>query len=309
MNNLVSIIIPIGSIESYINECLECVLKQTYKNIEVIIVNKFSKDNTMKICNYYSKKDKRVKVINIDARKSLNPKNVGIENSKGQYITFIDGGDRVSEDYIEYLLDKAKNNMDMVCVNSHDISKKSNYSKQYSIYKGKDVLEQYLHMNLRSTSYGKLYKRELFNDIKYPECNIYDDFMTTYKLYDKANKVFNSKLNKYYIVEDKNIKAAEISDKDKMMKMQACLNMLEFIENNYPNLIDYCKTKICYEAIALFKIMKDDKSKRQLYKYIKLYRKYALRDSRFNFSKKLLCIRSIFGYNFMKISFYLEKSV
>lgn len=310
MNNLVSIVVLVGDVESYINECLESLVKQTHRNIEILLVNKGSKDNTMKICEYYERKDRRIHIINVDARTSKNKKNVGIKNSNGKYITFVDAGDRVSPDYIEYMFNKMQEDKaDIVCVRSYNSDEKKKYPRLYKIYKNKDILENYLHMNLKSSFYAKLYKKSLFDDIEYPEVEFCDDLMTTYKLYDKASRVVDSGLNKYCVVVNKRYLKDRAKDKDKMKKMEACFDMLNFFETNYPEYVDYCKTKICYEAIDLFRNVTDKSYRRQLYNYIKIYRKYALKDKRFEFDKKSLCIRSMLGYNFMKLSFYLEKSI
>lgn len=308
--DLVSIIVLVNNVESFINQCLDSIVKQTYKRIEIIIVNKGSKDNTMKICEYYAKKDKRINIVNVDARSSKNKKNIGIENSKGKYITFVDGGDILADDFIEYTYNKMVDEQaDIVCVNAYRNNKKKKYSKNYSVYKKNSALENYLHMNLRSNFYAKLYKKSLFNDVTYPNCEIYDDFMVTYKLYAKAEIVVNSSLNKYCVVENKRKYKDRITDQNRIKKMEACFDMLTFIETDYPKLVDYCKTKICYEAIDLFRNVTDREYRKQLYSYIKLYRRYAINDKRFDFSKKSLCIRSILGYHFMLLSFYLEKEI
>lgn len=310
MNDLVSVIVLISDVESFINMCLDSIVKQTHRNMEIIIVNKGSKDNTMKICDYYARKDKRIHIINIDARTNKNKKNVGIENSHGKYITFIDAGDRISTDYIEYMYNKMiDDKADIVCVRDYKNDEKKKYSRTYRVYKDKDILENYLHMNLKSSFYGKLYKKSLFKDIEYPDCDFYDDTMTTYRLYDKASRVVNSGLNKYCVVVNKNHLKDSAKEKDKMKKIEACFDMLDYFEMHYPDLVDYCKTKICYEAIDLFRNVKDRVYRKQLYDYIKMYRKYAIYDKRFKFDKKYLCLRSMFGFSFMKLSFYLEKKI
>lgn len=305
MNDLISIIVLIKDAESHINLCLESIAKQTYNKIEVLLVNKDSKDNTMKVCKYYEKNDKRFRIININEKSDKNEKNVGIEHSKGKFITFIDAGDRISKDYIEYMYNYVyEEKADIVCTLPYEKGKKNRTSIYYNVYEKEDILSNYFHMNINSSFYGKLYKKSLFSGIKYPEVEYYDDFLTTYKLYEKASKVITSSSNKYCIIKGKNL---NMTDEDKIKKIDACLDMLDFVDKKREDLSDECKTKICYEAIDLFRNIKDKTYRKQLYNYIKLYRNYALKDKRFDFNKKSLCIRSILGYNFMRLSFYLEK--
>lgn len=304
MNKLVSVIVIVRNDEAYINECLTSILKQTYEDMEILIMNEESTDNSMKICEYYKKQDKRIRII--DTPKDENPKNYGISKAKGDYITFVYGSDRITKGYIAYLYNHlVREDADIMCVS--DYKKYTKGSLGYNIYNGKEVIENYLHMNLKSACYGKLYKKSLFKNIKYPTNTYFDDAKTTYKLYDKANRVVMSDINMYAIVNRYNYDT--LTDKEKMDKIKACFDLLDFIQEEYPYLSDYCKTKVCYEAIDLFRRVKDEKYKRQLYNYVKIYRKYALKDKRFSFQKKFLCIRSILGYNMMKLSFYLEKNI
>ena len=309
MKDLVSVVVLVDNVESFINVSIDSILKQTYKNLEIILVDRGSKDNTLKICEYYAKKDRRVKLVEISSKTGQNSKNIGIKYSHGKYITFVDGGDILANNYIEYMLDKIKvEDADIVSIGSYKSNESKKSSRLYRVYEGSDILKNYLHMNLRSNYYAKLYKKSLFDSIKYPECKFYDDFMTTYKLYDKSKKVILSGLNKYCIVTDKREVKDDITDEERMKKVNACFEMLKFFEKEHPELVNYCKTKICYECISLFREVDDRIYRRQLYRYIKLYRPYAIRDKRFGMNKKSLCIRTMFGYHFMRLSFFLEKS-
>lgn len=309
MKDLVSVIVLVNNVESFINLSLDSILKQTYKNIEVILVDRGSKDNTSKICEYYAKKDRRVKLVEVSSSTGQNSKNIGLKHSRGKYVTFVDGGDIIASNYIEYMMERMLDEeADIVCVDHYKNNEPDKSDRHYRIFENSYILRNYLHMNLRSNYYAKLYRKDLFDGIKYPEVKHYDDFMTTYKLYDKAKKVVSSGLNKYCVVTEKNTYGEGITDKECMKKIDACFEMLKFFEEKYPELVKYCKTKMCYEFISLFRETNDRMYRRQIYRYIKLYRSYALHDQRFNFSKKMLCIRTMFGYHFMRLSFFLEKS-
>ena len=305
MEELVSVIVIVRNEEEYINECLTSIIKQTHENMEILIINEGSTDHTMKICEYYKKQDKRIKIFDLPADE--NAKNFGISKAKGDYITFVYGSDRISKGYIAYLYKHLiREDADIMCVASYDNKKYSKGSLGYNIYKDEEIMENYLHMNLKSACYGKLYKKSLFKNIKYPTNTYFDDAKTTFRLFDASKKVVMSNINMYAVVNRYNY--SSLKDTKKMDKIKACLELLDFIEKNYPDLTDYCKTKVCYEAIDLFRKVEGEKYKKQLFNYVKVYRKYALKDKRFNFQKKLLCIRSIFGYHMMKLSFFLEKN-
>ena len=95
-SELISIIVPVYKVEKYIDRCVESIINQTYKNIEIILVDDGSPDNCPKICDEWAKKDKRIRVIHKENRGVSSARNVGIDVAKGKYIGFVD-----SDDYIE----------------------------------------------------------------------------------------------------------------------------------------------------------------------------------------------------------------
>lgn len=109
-NPIVSIIIPIYNGSNYIDKCFDSILKQTYKNIEVVFVNDESKDNSLQILENYSKKYNFIKIINQKNSGQAIARNNGIKNSSGKYITFVDQDDYIDNDYIETLVSNIKDN-------------------------------------------------------------------------------------------------------------------------------------------------------------------------------------------------------
>ena len=306
MNSLVSVIVPIENVESYISVCVESIIKQTYNNLEVILACKELNDNSMKICKYYEKKDKRVKVIKVSIDKEENLKSIGLSKAKGKYVTFVDGGDTITKNFIEYmveLIDKEK--ADLVSAKYYIKGKRQRKITYYEVYDKNEIMPNYMHMKFKSTLCSKLFKKDLFDEINFPDETYFDDFLLGYRLFDKANKMVNSNLEVYLLNKDKDKQI--IRDYDRMKKIGGCFDMLTFIEERYPDLVNYCKTKVCFEAIDLFRSVKDKDYSKQIYSYIKLYRKYALHDERIDISKKMLCMRSILGYHIMKLSFNLEE--
>ena len=111
----VSIIVPIYNVENYINDCLNSLINQTLKNIEIILVDDGSSDSSGKICDNYAKKDKRIVVIHQKNKKQGGARNTGIEIARGKYITFVDSDDWVKNDFAEKLYNKAiQTNADIV---------------------------------------------------------------------------------------------------------------------------------------------------------------------------------------------------
>lgn len=106
--DLVTIIVPVYNVENYLNRCLDSIIKQSYKNLDIILINDGSTDNSLKICNNYAKNDTRITVINIENSGPSICRNIGLEKAKGGYISFVDSDDYIEKNFIETLLKTKK---------------------------------------------------------------------------------------------------------------------------------------------------------------------------------------------------------
>lgn len=167
-DKLVSIIVPVYNIDTYIASCLNSILNQTYKNIEVIIINDGSTDKTLSICEKYALNDSRITLINQENAGVSMARNRGLSLAKGEYLTFIDGDDFVYETYIEKLIVNA-------IANRADISALSYLEKwpkkeikyggtgKIIVYNNQEALEDFLtEKNIKQSICCKLYKKEIY---------------------------------------------------------------------------------------------------------------------------------------------------
>jgi len=106
MNDLISIIVPVYNVEKYLRKCIDSIINQTYENIDIILIDDGSTDSSSEICNEYSKKDKRIKVIHKENRGVSSARNEGIKHARGEWITFIDSDDWIEKNFCEILLKK-----------------------------------------------------------------------------------------------------------------------------------------------------------------------------------------------------------
>lgn len=203
-NDLISIIIPVYKVEKYLEKCIESVLKQTYTNLQIILVDDGSPDNCGKICDEYAKKDSRIEVIHKANGGLSDARNVGISKAKGRYIGFVDSDDYIKEDMYEILLNLIKKyDADVSICNLYDvidgnecIRNKENGIREYSRI---DILKEILlDKNIQSYAWNKLYKKELFDEIKYPIGKKYEDIGTTFYLFEKCNKIVVTSEPEYY---------------------------------------------------------------------------------------------------------------
>ena len=150
MEDLISVVVPIYNVENYIKKCVDSILSQTYKNLEIILVDDGSPDNCPQICDEYAQKDNRIKVIHKENGGLSDARNAGIDISKGKFITFIDSDDYIEKDYVEVLYNSIKENASDMAIGSHKaiydngtILNKETGEK--SVLDSKNVLERILY--------------------------------------------------------------------------------------------------------------------------------------------------------------------
>jgi glycosyltransferase involved in cell wall biosynthesis len=204
-----SIIVPIYNVENYVRQCINSILNQTYTNFELILVDDGSTDKSGKICDEYSIKDTRIKVIHKENGGLSSARNSGLDIATGDLIGFIDGDDFIEDDMYEVMYQLlVEFNADIVECNFKKVMEKSlNPLENDEIYDGKIeigdnwfALKKLLEQPIRNVAWNKLYKRELFVNLRYPN-KLYEDGFLTYKLFYKQKKYVFVNLDKYNYVQ------------------------------------------------------------------------------------------------------------
>ena len=238
---MVSIILNVYNGEKYIKKCLDSIINQTFKDIEIIIVNDGSTDNTNKILKTY--KDKRIKIINQENMGLSLSRNVGIDNAKGEYLYFVDVDDYLEKDAIEYLYNLSiKYKADIstcIPIDRYDYETKIvNEEEKIEVLTSEEMLKRTLLIKHREgTTWNKLFKKKLFNKVRF-ENRIINDVVTTYKLVMNANKIVYSNQIKYnYYRHDESI-ISKKRTKYMIDLYDAALERYEEVKNIYPNMIE-----------------------------------------------------------------------
>lgn len=200
----ISIILPVYNVDEYLNQCLESLQKQTYKNIEVIMIDDGSKDKSGLICDNWQKKDKRFRVIHKKNEGLSKARNIGIKYASGKWIMFVDSDDWVTEDFcLDAIKTMNEENADICVFNFIMYWNDDKYVKCNEFQKrcldSERAIRKLVCGELENYAWNKIYKKELFKGVKYPEGKLWEDIGTTYKLFLNANKVsFCEKYNYYY---------------------------------------------------------------------------------------------------------------
>lgn len=204
---LVSIIIPVYNVEMYLEQCINSVIYQTYKNIEVILVDDGSTDDSGTICDHFAEKDNRVTVIHKNNGGPSSARNAGIEICKGEFIYFLDSDDYIAEDtitkYVQYLeqfgADVMQGSVRYFSDNEADQTAINRDSLQVELFHTEQALKMMmLDYKLCHNAAGSLYKAKLFDKIRFPEGVLYEDLATTFYVMKEAGKILYCDDKRYY---------------------------------------------------------------------------------------------------------------
>jgi glycosyltransferase involved in cell wall biosynthesis len=203
---LVSIVIPVYKVEKYIYGCLESVITQSYKNLEIILVDDGSPDKCGIICDKFAKIDQRINVIHKKNGGVSEARNYGIEKARGDYITFVDSDDQIHPEMIKYLVEGLeKSGADIsICGYSKvlepvDEFPKLNLSNDWKVKSGEKVCERMYKKDASLVVvYKKMYKKELWRKLRFPVGKIHEDEFLSYKLFMNSVKIAYSEDKLYY---------------------------------------------------------------------------------------------------------------
>lgn len=238
MNDLVSIIIPIYNVEQYLNECIDSVIKQTYSNIEIILVDDGSPDKCPQICDEWVRRDSRISVIHKENGGLSDARNVGIDVIHGSYILFVDSDDWIEYDMVEKMLDVIKKEKADICAcgimyeyPSRAVIRKVDQFKGNS---SETLGRLYNDTHYPVSALNKLYKCECWKKLRFPIGKLCEDAFTTYLLIDQADTIVQIPNAFYhYRIRENSIMTSNFNHK-KMDEEEAWRVNYEFMSIHYP---------------------------------------------------------------------------
>ena len=221
MRHLISVIVPVYNVEQYLKECIHSILKQTYQNFEMILVDDGSTDRSGEICDEYSLKDERIKVIQKVNGGLSSARNTGIEEAKGSFFAFIDSDDYIDKVFLEALYHQLMEKDADICECSF-FRLKHNKLIPERLFHSETLDNETAVRRLFASPYesfvvtwNKLYKKSLFEKIRFPEGKLQEDEFTTYKLLYQSRKIayVNQNLYIYRIRENSIMKSGRSVEK------------------------------------------------------------------------------------------------
>jgi glycosyltransferase involved in cell wall biosynthesis len=189
MSSLISIIVPVYNVELYIEQCIESIISQTYMNIEIILVDDGSTDNSPFVCDEYAKKDSRIKVIHKSNGGLSSARNAGLKKALGDYIGFIDSDDYISPTMFQYLMNNMDENVGIVScqIFTDSYGKIGIFRCGDSINAIKDIkadeyLRESLFLKASFVAWNKLYRKSFIDNIYFEEGRNNEDVLFLYEI-------------------------------------------------------------------------------------------------------------------------------
>lgn len=208
-NALISVIIPVYNVMPYLKKCIESVIHQTYRNLEILLIDDGSDDGSEMICDYYKKQDNRIKVFHKDNGGLASARNHGLRYATGDYIGFVDSDDYIDVKMYERLIVYMHKSIDIVAcgVREEHIKKykrkycASNFTLEYQILDRQEAIRELLLVRKVGFSVcNKLFKRKLFNNIVFPEGRSSEDLPVVYEIVCNINYIANNGYADYHYV-------------------------------------------------------------------------------------------------------------
>ncbi len=313
MTPLISVIIPVYNVEKYIEMSIKSVIEQSYKNIEIILVDDGSTDNSGNICDTFARKDNRVRVIHKKNSGVSAARNTGINASEGEYICFIDSDDYITEDYVKHMYDVAvKYDTDITTSNQFkiwndgktvELFKRNEPYGTVTLKSGTETLSDMLYgKTCYATCCCKLYKKDIFKDIRFPEYRMGEDSFTMYKCFLKATSVAHLYQPDYYYVQHESSAMHSVDYSRFYDYIELSDAFMRIVSKNHPELFLPAVNRLIENNFWVYMKMRKEPVKygkhlNHITKNIKIYRKYALRDKNVCLRTRTACLLSFFGMN------------
>lgn len=293
---LISVIVPIYNMEQYLKRCVESILKQTYKNLEIILVDDGSTDSSPKMCDEYTKVDERIKVYHKENGGLSDAKNFGLKKATGEYVGFVDSDDWIEEEMYETMYSELKETKSNIVICGRYIEYEGGETKKW-YNNNKLVMEKeqsliYLNSfyNFDMSSCDKLYERRIFDNIEFPYKKKCEDAYVTYLLFDKADRVtYIPKCFYHYFQRDGSISRNSGINMD---YIYAAEEQLEFFKTKYPSIKYIAETNYVFSIKAIFQsaIERNSKLTNEFNikkREVKKYYKSILSNKYINIKKKI----------------------
>ncbi|MBR3251128.1 MAG: glycosyltransferase family 2 protein [Erysipelotrichaceae bacterium] len=268
MNDIITIVVPVYNTYDYLDKCLDSLIYQTYKDLKIICVDDGSTDNSKEIIDSYIVKDNRISYVYQENGGAAAARNHGIDlfvkDESSEYIIFVDSDDIVENDFVETLYNTLKEyDADIATCNMKPYGDKTQGNKETSVYNRQEVLVLYFKDQVfLETPVCKIYKKKMFDEIRFPDGKHYEDTFATYKFIEKTDKVSHIDYYSYqFVIREGSLTHSDYSDYE-YDKVEAGREIADYYKNTDFERISYNK----YLGILFYFIIKTNKNRNKVNK-------------------------------------------
>lgn len=254
---LISIIVPVYNVEPFLAKCLDSILAQTYKNLEIIAVDDGSTDQSGSICDLYAEKYERIRVIHKENGGLASARNAGIDVARGAWLGFVDSDDYIEPEMYEKLLNAAVSNGCSLSVcginyvfDDGKIVPKANIEPDQVFDFSHAITEMNTYRLFDMGAWSKLYKAKLFDGIRFPEGKLSEDFFIMYKLFDRAQNIafVSDACYNYYQRKNSITKSKHINNDF----LEAAYEQMLYLDKNHPSLAVVAHAAYASAALTVY---------------------------------------------------------
>lgn len=318
---LISVIVPVYNVSQYLRKCLDSILRQTYKNIEIILVDDGSTDDSGEICDKYAENDARIRVVHKENGGLSSARNAGIDIMQGDFVTFVDSDDWINCRMIDRMYGiLLEYNADISCVSFHKVFE--NDEKKYAasangkviVYTGTEAVERIMYKRSIATSaWGKLYNRQDFNNIRYPAGMIFEDLATTYKIFYGKKRIAYCNERLYYYFQRKDSIMSRKFSRKRFDRLVIGQEMMEWAKKNEPSLQKAAVSRYFTANMQLLREMPLTDEWRnnlnEIIENVKRYRSAVIKNRKAKKIDRLIALSTYLGVRPLKILGKLYKAV
>lgn len=275
MNPLISVIVPVYNREKYIEKCIRSITEQSYRNLEIIIVNDGSTDGSLEIINSFADSDSRIRVIDKPNGGVSSARNAGLKEAKGEFIGFVDGDDYIEDDMYLTLINAVNEGVDIAACrfyyfkNGKEVNG-THFESNTGVYSSADILNCfYKTQNSEWVSMcNKVIRKSLFDGLSFPEGRVFEDWAMAPFIYYRAEKIFYTDEKKYYYV---------VHENESIFHNQSIKRHYDCVLNDYDHFLFFNEIPVTdYNSSIKFIIRSDFRKMCKVYKINKYDRKITI---------------------------------
>lgn len=293
---MITVIVPVYKVEEYLERCVDSILKQSYKDFELLLVDDGSPDNCGKMCDEYAEKDNRIFVIHQKNGGLSAARNTGLnwfyEQNRSDYITFVDSDDWLHPEYLSTLINGIiANDVKISVCNYKRVTKETPHEKhtkfEYEIIDPENFLVN--HSWQYNYAWGKLYHKSVFEDVRYPVGKNFEDTFTTYKTLHKCEKIAYTDTQLYYYLRNDTGISRSPWNTSELVIFDAMQEQMQFykekgLQKAYEKEFELFVHHHAYQIVRIKENKKDLKKNKRILKDIKKHLKKYLKENKDKFN-------------------------